>query len=63
MRRGSTFAVTWANRGEVGLSMYRIEKDGRLIGEYTQLGAIGIVNRENLTPKRAEGTTTKAEKK
>jgi uncharacterized protein (TIGR03067 family) len=60
LRRGNTFAVTWANRGEVGLSVYRIEKDGRLLGEYTQLGSIGIVNTENLVPKKdkPEGTKT-----
>lgn len=62
LRRGNSLAVTWANRGEVGLSFYKIEKDGRLLGEYTQLGAIGIVNKENLTPKKPV-STTKIEKK
>jgi uncharacterized protein (TIGR03067 family) len=66
LRRGSMFSVTWANRGEVGLSVYRIEKDGKLLGEYTQLGAIGIVNVENLVPKKEkpEGikTAEKAER-
>lgn len=57
LRRGNMFSVTWANRGEVGLSVYRIQKDGSLLGEYTQLGAIGIVNKENLTPKKPDAAT------
>lgn|SRR5262245_16131966 len=60
LRRGNILAVTWANRGEVGLSVYRIQKDGSMIGDYTQLGSIGIVNSENLRPKKSE-TATKIE--
>jgi uncharacterized protein (TIGR03067 family) len=51
LRKGNFFSVCWANRGEIGVSMYRIEKDGKLLGEYTQLGSIGVVNKENLIRK------------
>jgi uncharacterized protein (TIGR03067 family) len=52
LRRGDTLSVCWANRGEVGISVYRIKKDGSLEGDYTRLGGIGIVDRETLTRKK-----------
>lgn len=49
VRKGDTFSVCWANRGEIGISVYRILKDGTLDGEYTRLGGIGAVDKEVLT--------------
>jgi uncharacterized protein (TIGR03067 family) len=51
LRRGDILSVCWANRGEIGVSVYRIKKDGTLDGDYTRLGGIGIVDRETLTRK------------
>jgi uncharacterized protein (TIGR03067 family) len=52
MRKGDTFSVCWANRGEIGISVYRITKDGTLDGEYTRLGGIGAVDKEVLTRRK-----------
>jgi uncharacterized protein (TIGR03067 family) len=52
LRRGDMLSVSWANRGEIGVSVYRIKKDGSLEGDYTRLGGIGIVDREVLTRKK-----------
>ena len=52
LRKGDLFSVCWANRGEIGISIYRIMKDGALDGEYTRLGGIGAVDKEVLTRKK-----------
>ncbi len=52
VRKGDLFSVCWANRGEIGISVYRITKDGSLDGEYTRLGGIGAVDKEILTRKK-----------
>lgn len=52
IRKGDMFSVCWANRGETGISVYRIMKDGTLDGEYTRLGGIGAVDKEVLTRKK-----------
>lgn len=52
VRMGDTFSVCWANRGEIGISVYRRTKDGTLDGEYTRLGGIGAVDKEVLTRKK-----------
>lgn len=52
VRKGDVFSVCWANRGEIGISVYRITKDGALDGEYTRLGGIGAVDKEVLTRKK-----------
>jgi len=50
IRRGDTFSLCWGANNQVGLSVYQIEK-GRLVGQYTQLGNIGMLSQEVLTPK------------
>jgi uncharacterized protein (TIGR03067 family) len=50
IRRGDVFSLCWASGGQVGLSVYQIEK-GRLVGQYTQLGGIGMASQETLTPR------------
>jgi uncharacterized protein (TIGR03067 family) len=54
IRKGDTFSVTWANRGTVGLSVYRIEKGPKLVGEFTELGGVGAMGREELTPSKGD---------
>lgn len=53
IRKGDQLSVTWANRGTIGLSVYKIDKGPRLVGEFTELGGVGIVAREEMTPKKA----------
>jgi uncharacterized protein (TIGR03067 family) len=50
IRKGNTFSVAWANRGTVGVSVYQIEKGPKLVGVYTELGGVGMIAREQLTP-------------
>jgi uncharacterized protein (TIGR03067 family) len=52
IRKGDTFSVAWANRGTVGVSVYHLEKGSKLVGIYTEVGGIGIIAREHLTPSR-----------
>lgn len=52
LRKGDMLSVCWANRGEIGISVYRIKKDGVLEGEYTRLGGIGSVDKETLTRRK-----------
>lgn len=52
LRKGDQLSVTWANRGTIGLSVYKIEKGPKLTGEFTELGGVGIVAREEMTPKK-----------
>ena len=50
LRQGNRLSVSWANRGETGLSVYTIKKGPTLEGGYTKLGGIGVVNPEIMTP-------------
>jgi uncharacterized protein (TIGR03067 family) len=52
IRKGDNLSVIWANRGNIGLSVYRIEKGPKLIGEFTELGGVGIIAREEMTPTK-----------
>jgi uncharacterized protein (TIGR03067 family) len=52
LRKGDQLSVTWANRGTIGLSVYKIEKGPKLSGEFTELGGVGIVAREEMTPRK-----------
>lgn len=51
MRTGDTFSMCWAANKQVGLSVYRIERGPRLVGQYTVLGSIGMQSSEVLTVK------------
>jgi len=50
IRRGNTLSVAWMNKGSVGTSFYQIEKGPRLSGSFTELGGIGVISHETLTP-------------
>jgi uncharacterized protein (TIGR03067 family) len=54
LRKGDTLSVAWANRGTIGLSVYRIEKGPKLIGQFTELGGPGVIAREDLTHAKGE---------
>lgn len=49
IRKGDLLSVCWANRGQAGISVYRIEDGPNLVGHYTELGGIGYLSREILT--------------
>jgi uncharacterized protein (TIGR03067 family) len=55
IRQGNTFSVAWANRGGAGISVYKIEKGGILRGVFTELGGVGVIGQETLTPSRKGG--------
>ena len=54
IRKGNVLSVTWANRGNVGLSVYTIEKGPKLLGEFTELGGVGVIAKEELTPAKSD---------
>jgi hypothetical protein len=50
---GRTLSVCWAvaeGSPGGGIVVYRVERDGRLVGKWTSLGGRGEVYRETLTP-------------
>lgn len=53
IRNGNTLSVAWMNRGSVGTSLYKIEKGPKLMGTFTELGGIGLISQETLTPGSA----------
>jgi len=50
IRQGNTLSVSYANRGTIGLVVYKIEKGPRLIGSFTDVGGPGLIAREELVP-------------
>ncbi|MCS7045191.1 MAG: TIGR03067 domain-containing protein [Gemmataceae bacterium] len=52
LRKGDVFSLSWMSQGRVGITMYRIESNTRLVGHYTQLGGPGILSEETLTRLR-----------
>jgi uncharacterized protein (TIGR03067 family) len=54
IRQGSTLSVAWANRGTIGISVYRIEKGPKLVGVYTEVGGAGLVTSEILTGAKSK---------
>ena len=49
LRKGDVFCVSWLSQGQVGVSMYQIEKGHRLVGHFTILGGPGVLGQETLT--------------
>jgi uncharacterized protein (TIGR03067 family) len=49
LRKGDIFCMSWANQGQVGVTLYQIEKGPRLVGLYTQLAGPGLLGQEILT--------------
>jgi uncharacterized protein (TIGR03067 family) len=51
IRKGDTFCMSWVSGGQAGITLYDIEKNHRLVGQYTRLGGPGILTQEILTRK------------
>jgi uncharacterized protein (TIGR03067 family) len=52
VRQGDVLSLAWANQGQVGVTLYKIEPGPRLVGQYTHLGGIGTISQEILTPAK-----------
>jgi len=50
LRRGDQLSMSWISSGQIGVSVYKIERGPKLTGEYTTLGGIGATGKEVLTP-------------
>jgi uncharacterized protein (TIGR03067 family) len=50
LRKGDQLSMCWVSSGQIGVSVYKIEKGPKLLGEYTVLGGIGLTGKEVLTP-------------
>ncbi len=48
IRKGDIFSMAWLSQGQVGVSVYQIEKD-KLVGQFTMLGGAGTLGQETLT--------------
>src|SRR5439155_11149440 len=46
IRKGDIFCMTWISAGQAGITLYAIEKNHRLVGDYRRLGGPGILSRE-----------------
>ena len=45
--------MAWVSGGQVGVSVYTIEKGPKLVGDYATLAGLGVTGREVLTKWRA----------
>ena len=52
LRKGDLLSMCWVSSGQAGVSVYKIEKGPKLVGEYTTLAGIGITGTEVLVPWR-----------
>jgi hypothetical protein len=50
IRKGEQLSMGWVSAGQAGVSVYKIETGPKLVGEYTNLGGIGVKGKEVLTP-------------
>lgn len=50
LRKGNQLSMCWVSSGQAGVSVYKIEKGPKLVGEYTTLAGVGVTGREVLTP-------------
>ena len=50
LRRGDHLSMSWISSGQIGVSVYKIERGPKLTGEYATLGGIGVTGKEVLTP-------------
>lgn len=49
LRKGNVFCMSWLSGGQIGVTLYEIESESRLVGQYTQLGGPGFISQEVLT--------------
>jgi uncharacterized protein (TIGR03067 family) len=52
LRRGDQLSMCWVSAGQVGVSVYKIEKGPKLTGDFTTLTGLGVVGREVMTRVR-----------
>jgi hypothetical protein len=56
IRKGNLLSVCFAARTQegvmTGIAVYEIDKDAKLHGDWTELGGVGIVQTETLTPQK-----------
>jgi uncharacterized protein (TIGR03067 family) len=52
LRKGDLLSMCWVSAGQAGVSLYKIEKGPKLVGEYTTMAGIGLTGKEVLTPWR-----------
>jgi uncharacterized protein (TIGR03067 family) len=50
LRKGDQLSMCWVSSGQIGVSVYTIEKGPKLVGDYTTLAGLGVTGREVLTP-------------
>lgn len=50
IRKADQLSMCWVSSGQIGVSVYKIEKGPKLVGDFTTLGGIGVTGREVLTP-------------
>lgn len=61
IRRGNTFALSWTSQGRPGITLYQIEANNRLVGEFAEVGGPGFLGTETLTPVPKEANSARAE--
>lgn len=54
IRLGDHLSISWGNRGQIGVSAYKIEEGPRLVGQYTTLGGPGLVMTEVLRSEKTD---------
>lgn len=52
IRKGNLLSVCFLTGKGAGIAVYRIEKGPKLIGEWTELGGIGLIQAETLTREK-----------
>jgi hypothetical protein len=52
IRMGDVFCMSWTSKGELGITLYKIEKGPRLVGQYTELAGPGILRHDVLTREK-----------
>lgn len=52
IRNGDVLSTCWVSAGQAGVSVYKIEKGPKLVGEYTPLAGVGLLTPETLVPFR-----------
>jgi uncharacterized protein (TIGR03067 family) len=52
IRKGGVLSVCWASKGQIGVCVYELDKERRLVGDWTILGGVGAVQRETLTRRK-----------
>jgi hypothetical protein len=52
LRTGEILSVSWTTQSQLGIAVYKIDKDRKLSGRFTPFGGFGIPVEETMTPRR-----------